>query len=66
MIISYFLLVDLGKPEHFIDTGNAIPVKVPPRPIPFHYTERVTKQLEDMAKEGIIRPSNSPWCAPAV
>ena len=59
----------LGKTmtaEHLIDTGNATPVKVPPRSIPFHYTERVTKQLEDMAKEGIIRPSNSPWCAPAV
>ena len=53
----------LGKTmtaEHFIDTGNATPVKVPPRPIPFHYTERVTKQLEDMAKEGTIRLSNSP------
>ena len=59
----------LGKTtiiEHFIDTGNAAPVEVPPRPIPFRYTERVNKQLEDMAKEGIIRPSNSPWCAPAV
>ena len=52
--------------EHFTDTGNATPVKVPPHPIPFHYTEQVIKQLKDMAEEGIIRPSNSPWCAPAV
>ena len=52
--------------EHFIDTGNATPVKVSPHPIPFHYTEQVIKQLKDMAEEGIIRPSNGPWCAPAV
>ena len=32
----------------------------------FHFAEHVHKQLEDMASEGIIRPSNSPWCAPAV
>ena len=46
-------LVKTTVAEHFIDTGNATPVKIPsPRPIPFHYTERVNKQLEDMAKEG--------------
>ena len=52
--------------RHVIDTGEATPIKVPPRQIPFHYTEWVHAQLEDMAKEGIIRPSTSPWCAPAV
>ena len=52
--------------EHIIDTGNALPIKVPPRPIPFHYSERVHQQLQEMAQEGIIQPSTSPWCAPAV
>ena len=52
--------------HHIIDTGNAKPVKVPLHPIPFHYVDRVQKQLTDMAHEGIIRPSSSPWCAPAV
>ena len=59
----------LGKTttvEHVIDTGEAAPIKVPPRPIPFHYAERAHQQLLEMAKDGIIRPSNSPWCAPAV
>ena len=59
----------LGKTtvaEHFIDTGNVTPVKIPPRPIPFHIQNESINKLEDMAKEGIIRPSNSPWCAPAV
>ena len=52
--------------EHVIDTGDAPPVKVPARPIPFHYRDIVHDQLLEMAKDGIIRPSNSPWCAPAV
>ena len=59
----------LGKTlaaQHIIDTGNSQPVKVPPRPIPFHFADRVHKQLQEMADEGIIQPSNSPWCAPAV
>ena len=59
----------LGKTttiEHVIDTGEAAPIKVSPRPIPFHFTERVHAQLQEMAKDGIIQPSNSPWCAPAV
>lgn len=60
---------ELGKTnvtQHVIDTGDATPVKVPPRPIPFHYVDRVHKQLQEMAEEGIIQPSNSPWCSPAV
>ena len=52
--------------HHIIETGNAAPVKIPPRPIPFHYVDKVQKQLADMVNEGIIRPSSRPWCAPAV
>ena len=52
--------------EHVIETGDAQPVKVPARPIPFHFKERVHTQLQEMADSGIIQPSNSPWCAPAV
>jgi len=52
--------------DHVIVTGDSHPIKVPQRPILFHYVERVHQQLQDMAKEGIIQPSNSPWCAPAV
>ena len=69
MIIRNYSAVDLVEltfASHVIDTGDASPVRVPPRPIPFHYTEKVQAQLKDMAKEGIIKPRNSPWCAPAV
>ena len=53
--------------EHVIDTGGvASPVKVPSCPIPFHYRDRIHGQLKEIAKSGIIRPSNSPWCPPAV
>ena len=63
------LRCQLGKTnvtKHVTDTGDATPVKVPPRPIPFHYSEQVQRQLKDMAEEGIIRPSNSSWRAPAI
>ena len=59
-------LGNIDVAEHVIDMADALPVKVPPRPIPFHYRDRVHDQLQEMAKEGIIRPSHSPWCAPAV
>ena len=49
-----------------IETEDAAPVKVPPRPIPFYYAECVHKQLQEMAQGGIIRCSNSLWCTPAV
>ena len=52
--------------EHIVDTGDALPIRIPPRQIPFHYADKVHAQLEDMVKEGIIRPSTSPWCPQAV
>ena len=52
--------------EHVIETGDSFPVKVPARPIPFYFKERVHTQLQEMADAGIIQPNNSPWCAPAV
>ena len=52
--------------KHTIDTGEVTPIKVPPRQIPFHPADQVHAQLQDMAMEGIICPSTSPWCAPAM
>ena len=42
--------LELGRTnvtQHVIDTGNALLIKVPSHPIPFHYTERVHQQLGD-------------------
>jgi len=52
--------------QHLIDMRDSPPDKVPSHPIPFHFVDRVQQQLADMTQEGIIRPSSSPWCAPAV
>ena len=52
----------LGKTdiaEHVIDTREALPVKVPPRPVPFHYKDQVRTQLQEMGRDSIIRPSSS-------
>ena len=49
-----------------INTSDALPIKIPPQKIPFHYVDKVHAQLEDIAKQGIICLSTSPWCAPAV
>lgn len=59
----------LGKTDttkHIIDTGEAQPVKVLSRTVPFHYKEQVHTQLQEMERDGIIRPSSSPWRFPAV
>ena len=55
---------DLTKLE--IDTGEASPVKQPPRRMPFMVRQEVTKQLAQMQQSGVIRPSRSPWSSPVV
>ena len=49
-----------------INTGDASPLKQPPRRMPFMVHEEVAKQLRSMQQEGVIRPSNSPWSSPVV
>ena len=49
-----------------IDTGDASPRKQPPRRMPFMVREEVARQLKCMQKDGVIRPSNSPWSSPVV
>lgn len=49
-----------------IDTGNARPVKVPPRRMPQVHKRVVETELQKMQDEGIIRPSTSPWSSPVV
>ncbi|KRY05712.1 Retrovirus-related Pol polyprotein from transposon, partial [Trichinella patagoniensis] len=51
--------------EHQIWTVGS-PIKVPPRRVPEAFRADVEKQLQEMLKQGIIEPSNSPWMAPAV
>ena len=53
--------------EHDIDTGEAAPKKS--HHVSYHFImqrEDIINYVQEMAKNGIIQPSNSPCCAPAV
>ena len=47
-----------------IDTGDARPIRQMPRPVPHHQKAEVDRQLDDMLKKGIIKPSTSEWASP--
>lgn len=60
---------DIGrtnKVKHRIDTGNAAPIRIPPRRLPIGKREIEKQEISKMLERGIIEPSNSPWCAPLV
>ena len=50
---------------HYIPTKDP-PICVPPWHIPGHYCQEVSRQMELMLAQGIIKESSSPWMAPAV
>ncbi|KAA1131665.1 hypothetical protein PGTUg99_050095 [Puccinia graminis f. sp. tritici] len=52
--------------EHDIDTGDSAPAKVHGRPYSPPEHQLIEKFVEDGLKEGIIRPSKSPWSAPII
>ncbi|KAG1941111.1 interleukin-1 receptor accessory protein-like 1-A [Pimephales promelas] len=69
--LSVFSLndTDLGRTTlitHQIETGDAKPIKLPPRRVPLHLQDEVTEHIKDMQVKGIVQPSCSPWGAPVV
>lgn len=52
--------------EHAIDTGDARPVKLPPRRIPLAKQKVAQQEVAKMLEQGVIEPSFSPWAAPIV
>jgi hypothetical protein len=52
--------------EHTKDTGDAKPVKQPPRRVPIAFAEEEKKLIMQMQEQGIIRKSSSPWSSPLV
>ncbi|CAC5412543.1 unnamed protein product [Mytilus coruscus] len=50
--------------QHIIDTGNAKPIKIPPRRVPMFQKEIIENEIHKMLDEDIIQPSNSPWSSP--
>ena len=60
---------DLGHTnlvEHTIDTGNAKPIKQPPRWVPIAFAGEECKALEKLHAQGVIHFSTSPWSGPIV
>ncbi|CAC5425004.1 unnamed protein product [Mytilus coruscus] len=60
---------DLGRTsliELCIETGDAKPVKQPPRRVPLDYAGEEQKLIDQMTNQGIIQKSTSPWSSPLV
>lgn len=60
---------DVGRTDlvkHKIETGDARPIKIPPRRIPLAKQAEAAKCLQEMKDQGVIQASNSPWSAPLV
>jgi hypothetical protein len=51
---------------HRIDTGEARPIRQPPRRLPLAKRAEATEMLEDMRRRGVIEESDSPWSSPVV
>jgi len=52
--------------EHDIDTGDAEPIRQPPRRPPLSARKGEEDILNEMLKTGVIEPSNSPWSSRCV
>ncbi|XP_036334503.1 uncharacterized protein LOC118745073 [Rhagoletis pomonella] len=52
--------------KHRIYTGDAMPIRQPPRSLPLAKREVVSQIIHDMSESGVIEPSASPWCSPVV
>ena len=52
--------------EHHINTGDASPCYKPPYRMSLSELQAARNQINDMLKQDIIRPSKSPWGAPAI
>ena len=60
---------DLGRTGlevHHIPTGNARPIRLPPRRAPMHLRADIEQQVQAMLAQGIVEECTSPWAAPLV
>jgi hypothetical protein len=49
--------------EHAINTGDARPISCAPYRVSAAEERIITEKIAEMLKQGIIRPSFSPWAA---
>ena len=52
--------------NHQIITDGALPVKAKYRRVPVAWEDEIESQIQEMLKNGIIRPSASPWNSPTI
>ena len=52
--------------KHHIDTGQARPIRQPPRRLPLTKRQEADKAVQEMQERDVIEPSDSPWSSPSV
>jgi len=52
--------------KHQINTGDAKPIRQPPRSIPLAKRDEVNVLIKEMERNSVIEPSSSPWSSPVV
>jgi hypothetical protein len=55
-----------NKVYHRIYTGDARPIRQPPRRLPIAKQAEVREMLDDMQRRGVIEELDSPWSSPVV
>ena len=51
---------------HHIETGSALPIRLPPYRLPHAYRDAVQAELQQMLESDIIEPSSSEWASSIV
>ena len=52
--------------KHQIQTGDAKPIRQPPRRLPLLKRKEATEAIQEMKQQGVIEPSTSAWSSPVV
>ena len=55
-----------GVAQDHIETGDHAPIRHPVRTTPFALMDNINAMVKEMAEQGVIRPSKSPWSSPIV
>ncbi len=55
-----------GLISHAIDTGDAAPIKQPPRRNPLAFINEEKNVIEKMRQQDVIKENTSPWASPIV